>query len=667
MARNKKAKGSRKVQWERSTAPQRPRPDVVATTDHALSEALLARSKGLPVLAPVSAHRGPSVDSTRRLALRVALIEPPESDPKGYERIIGESDLTSINYLDRGRRAANAVCRIRAPSEGGEWYGTGFLVGPRLLVTNNHVLANADEASQAEAEFAHEHDVDGVLRPPIQFNLRPHEIFFTDPKLDVTFVAVAPLSDGGVPLERYGWLQLLPPSGKGVDGEWVTIVQHPNGGPKQISIRSNRIVELRKGTVADDVRDNFVHYLTDTEPGSSGSPVLNDQWQVVAVHHKAVPAPGEVDKKTGEPTRYIGNEGVRTSAIIDKLEEQRFENSHAGLVLGRIEESLGVVPLAKSAQTPVEDTFERDAKPFAATRWKKASGIGYDPSFLRTLRMELGPIYEKVRLAKQVAPLLRGAGYELDYHRFSVVVHKERKFALLTAVNIDGKALHNPGARPTAWRVDARMEEKYQPAGNFYEKAEAREKIYFSRGHLVRRLDPSWGKNLKEAKLGDEDTFHYSNAAPQVQGYNDVDWGNLEDYILERAQTLEKRMTVFQGPIFRLKDPQYGKKREGGPWQIPLTFWKIAVLQKTPDTIVAAAFIIGQTQYVKALYEAKVFKRLTPYTIQELRTNKIQTTVKTIEEETGLDFSAIRRFDAQGSLESTRRSRVISDPAEIII
>jgi len=152
-----------------------------------------------------------------------------------------------------------------------------------------------------------------------------------------------------------------------------------------------------------------------------------------------------------------------------------------------------------------------------------------------------------------------------------------------------------------------------------------------------------------------------------VQGYNDVDWGNLEDYILERAQTLEKRMTVFQGPIFRLKDPQYGKKREGGPWQIPLTFWKIAVLQKTPDTIVAAAFIIGQTQYVKALYEAKVFKRLTPYTIQELRTNKIQTTVKTIEEETGLDFSAIRRFDAQGSLESTRRSRVISDPAEIII
>ena len=667
MAREKDMKVRGRAQWARAAAPQQARPDIVATTDRDLAEALAARSKGLSTLAAPSDQRGPSQDPKGRLALRVALIEPPESDPTGYERIIGESDLTSINYLDRGRRAASTVCRIRAPSEGGEWYGTGFLVGPRLLVTNHHVLGNADEASQAEAEFGYEHDVDGVLRMPIQFNLRPHEIFFTDPNLDVTFVAVAPLSEGGVPLERYGWLQLLPPSGKGVDKEWVTIIQHPNGGAKQISIRSNRIVELPKGAVAEEIRDNFIHYLTDTEPGSSGSPVLNDQWQVVALHHKAVPAPGKVNKNTGEPTRYIGNEGVRTSAILARLEDQRFENAHAGLVLNRIEEGLGLVSIPKTSGASVEDLFERDAKPFAATRWKKASGIGYDPHFLPSMKIDLRPIYAKTKAAGKVAPLLKGAGNELDYHRFSVVVHKDRKFALLTAVNIDGKMLKHPGDRPGGWRVDARMDEKYQPAGNFYEVKEAKEKVYFSRGHLVRRLDPSWGKNVKEAQLGDQDTFHYANAAPQVQGYNDVDWGNLEDYILDRAQTLEKRMTVFQGPIFRDKDPQYGKKREGGPWRIPLTFWKIAVLQKTSDTIVAAAFMIGQTQYVKALYEAKVFKRLAPYTIQELRSNKIQTTIKTIEDETGLDFSAIRRFDAQGSLESTRRTRVISDPADIII
>jgi endonuclease G len=203
-------------------------------------------------------------------------------------------------------------------------------------------------------------------------------------------------------------------------------------------------------------------------------------------------------------------------------------------------------------------------------------------------------------------------------------VHAKRKFALLTAVNIDGKQLKHPGDRPGAWRIDDRMDAKYQPAGKFYEESAATEKVYFSRGHLVRRFDPSWGKTVKDAQLGDQDTFHYANAAPQFQTYNNVDWGDLEDYILDRAQIHEKRMTVFQGPIFRKNDPQYGKKREGGPWRIPLTFWKIAVLQKTPDTVAAAAFMIGQTQYVQALYEAKVFRALSPYTIQELRSNKIQ-------------------------------------------
>lgn len=640
------------------------RRDVVASTDENLSEALSAQLKDL-ALSPD--RRPQSREDPERLAIRAAFVEPPESDPRGHERIIGESDLTSINYLDRGRRAATAVCRIRAPADSGEWYGTGFLVGPRLLVTNHHVLGNADEASQAEAEFGYEHDIDGVLREPVQFNLRPHEIFFTDPVLDVTFVAVAPLSDSGVPIDRYGWLQLLPPSGKGVDKEWVTIIQHPNGGPKQISIRSNRIVRLAEGVVAETVREHFIHYVTDTEPGSSGAPVLNDQWQVIAVHHKAVPAPvGNKKKKLNEPTKFVGNEGIRVSSIYHALEEQRFENTHAGHVLGRLEEGLGLVPVLKTTRASAEDLFERDARPFAVTRWKKAAGIGYDPDFL-SVKIDLRPIYARAKADGRVAPLLKGGGNELAYHRFSVVIDAERKFALLTAVNIDGKMLKHPGDRPSAWRIDDRMDEKYQLAGNFYEERVAKEKVYFSRGHLVRRFDPSWGKSVKEAQLGDQDTFHYANAAPQFQAYNNVDWGDLEDYILDRAQTHEKRMTIFQGPVFRKNDPQYGREREGGPWRIPLTFWKIAVLQKQSDTVVAAAFMNGQTQYVKALYEAKVFKALSPYTIQELRSNKIQTTIETIEEETGLDFSAIRPFDAQGSLESTRRTRTITGPGDIII
>ena len=150
----------------------------------------------------------------QRTRIRKTLIESDQSDPNGFERIIGESDLLSINFLHRGQRAAAAVCRIRVPGDGGGWMATGFLVGPRLLMTNNHVLSSAAEAAQAECEFEYEHDVDGVMRPAVQFNLAPNEVFFTDMELDVTLVAVVPFSDGGVPIDRYGHLPLISVSGK---------------------------------------------------------------------------------------------------------------------------------------------------------------------------------------------------------------------------------------------------------------------------------------------------------------------------------------------------------------------------------------------------------------------------------------------------------------------
>ena len=103
------------------------RPDVVATTNEALVKALLAASR-MVVSARVSGKRLRPTDDEERLAVRRDLVESRDNDPTGFERIIGESDLTSINYLDRGRRAAAAVCRIRAPADGGEWYGTAFLV-----------------------------------------------------------------------------------------------------------------------------------------------------------------------------------------------------------------------------------------------------------------------------------------------------------------------------------------------------------------------------------------------------------------------------------------------------------------------------------------------------------------------------------------------------------
>jgi endonuclease G len=643
------------------------RSDVVCTDNEGLSEALL-RSVGAGSTVATPAQRSKRREAAERdkalLKRRVGYIESDKSDPNGFERIIGESDLTSINYLQRGLRAAAAVCRIKLPGEGGFSYGTGFLVGPRLLMTNHHVLGSPSQAGQAEAEFGFEHDLDGVLKRPSQFNLQPEELFFTDPALDVTLVAVAPFAEDAAPIERFGRLPLVPMTGKVVDGEFVTIVQHPGGQPKQISIRASQIVRLGASQLPGVNLDHFIHYMTDTEPGSSGAPVLNDQWQVVALHHKAVPDPKSLSK--GGKVEWIANEGVRISAIFNLLERKRFEVPAAAAALDRLDSSLGLLPL-DGARSQDSGRFEKDGSPFAETRWSRSTpGIGHDENFL-TVPVKLAPIYSKLRSKGLVAPLKSGSGHELDYLHYTSVIHAKRKFALLTVVDIDGKALRHPGDRPGSWRRDPRIDDVYQPAGEFYEKAKGDDKVQFSRGHLVRRLDPAWGDTDTLAKMGDMDTFHYTNAAPQFQRYNDVDWGNLEDYLLDRAQTTEKRMTVFTGPIYRDDDPYYGRNREGGPWQIPLTFWKIALLQKTEDTVVAAAFINGQIQYVRALYEAKVFNNLTPYTIDQLRKGSIQTSVAGIEAETGLDFGAIRKLDAQGSLESTRQSRWIARVEDVII
>jgi V8-like Glu-specific endopeptidase len=57
----------------------------------------------------------------------------------------------------------------------------------------------------------------------------------------------------------------------------VYIIQHPNGGVKKVGMVHNIVV---------NVTDDVIQYRTDTESGSSGSPVFNEQWQVVGLHHR---------------------------------------------------------------------------------------------------------------------------------------------------------------------------------------------------------------------------------------------------------------------------------------------------------------------------------------------------------------------------------------------
>jgi endonuclease G, mitochondrial len=638
------------------------------------------RMAGSAAAMDVEALIGMTPEAQSRVVVRQSLIEPQERDPNGRERLIGISDLCSINFLSRGLAAAKSVARIRVrqTSGFGEWYGTGFLAAPGLLLTNHHVLRSMDEAALAVVEFDFEHDVHGVESTRRVFNVTPSRLFFTDAELDCTFVALAPRSFEGMPLDEFGHLPLIPQSGKAIDGEWLTMIQHPGGQPKQIAIRDSQVVALSQEDVLSVDPNIFIHYTTDSEPGSSGAPVFNDQWQVVALHHRGVPDFNERGERLardgqtvwtedmGEDAKgWIANEGIRVSALYQMLASRQFTSHDARTTLDRLRFglSLGKRSMAQ-VQGPTSAESELEAQGADSTADFFDGLEGYDVDFLsrRVPRPK-----DNTRKEHQ-AKLEDSNGTELKYTHFSIVFDSDRRFARYTAVNIDGSRLHRNSGVTKSWRRDGRIDVEIQPDDDFYVKSLAEESVYFQRGHLVRRVDPSWG-TPEEAKRAVEDTFHFTNAAPHVGQFNDTIWGNLEDYLLEKCDVTEKRMSVFSGPIFRSTDPSnYGIERRGGPYTIPVDYWKVVVIQKTPTKIAAAAFMIGHGSLLDALHEEeRVFSGLHPFTPAELVDQGIQTSIASIEEATGLSFGTLKQFDSVDGLESTFRSRPLRTFSDIVI
>ncbi|MDQ0751125.1 endonuclease G [Streptomyces africanus] len=244
--------------------------------------------------------------------------------PQANERIIDLSnELQAWSFLPRGVRAGATVARITLRRDGRELpHGTGFLVSPRLLMTNHHVLPDESFARQCFAEFNAQVTVDNVPDTAVRMELDPGTFFAADQRLDFALVAVTPTQDGRPPGEVFGWNRLSVQFGKLVLGEKVNIIGHPDGRLKEIVLRDNAVL----------VRlDDFVQYRTDTRPGNSGSPVFNDQWEVVALHHSGVPKKddqGRVLRKDGRPWSqgdgddaidWVANEGVRISSILKHL------------------------------------------------------------------------------------------------------------------------------------------------------------------------------------------------------------------------------------------------------------------------------------------------------------------------------------------------------------
>jgi V8-like Glu-specific endopeptidase len=306
------------------------------------------------------------------------------------EAIIGGNDLLPIWFLNRGAELRRTVARIKVvTSKGAEGYGTGFLVGPGILLTNRHVLDYSDIqgdsllsiVANAVAEFDVE-IVPEVIAPgktrlvsstPAVFRLAPQTLLLTDAwnALDYVLIALESKSvDGQHDISEYGYNRLSADMGKTVTGEPVFIIQHPNGESKKISLLNNRMM-IR------DEKSSYLYYEADTEPGSSGSPVFNRQWEVVALHHSVEYARDPEDRilakdgslwneamGTAAIKTMSFNEGVRVSRILKQVETKReatLQNLQANASLDIISDGgMRILDnlLATAHQAPVEELMK---------------------------------------------------------------------------------------------------------------------------------------------------------------------------------------------------------------------------------------------------------------------------------------------------------------------
>ena len=615
------------------------------------------------------------------------------------EALLGTNDLVEWNFLARCMCVSLPVCRIVVARPTGTLRATGFLIAPGIVLTNHHVLPNEDFAGSASIEFGYRYNIAGQIGTIEAFDLAPGKFYVSDEALDFAAVAVKPAARSGrSDIARFSYLRLHAEAGKVAKGDFVTIIQHPDGEPLRIALRENEVIDA-------DLAKPVIWYRADTAHGSSGAPVFNDSFQVAALHSSgriqrndrgeyALRAGGFATSLEGlrdSDVIWEANVGVRVSRIapaLIKLAAAKFpavapaisaamaggdvlsaaiDQARDGapganeLPAGREVRNAGDLSLTTAAprgansrelilplqlrvslespaggagvRTPltgIGDSLEKFTMQVPVIFDGLDSRTGYRPDFLKLKGGKKIALPKLTALGKTVAAPLTGTSkHELKYHKFSVVVHKERRMALFTAANVDWSdaAKKIDGKKPTRqeltgladmvieqWVLDPRIAPGHQLPDRFYTD----DRGAFDKGHLVRREDVCWGSSFADIQKANGDTYHVTNCTPQIEGFNrsgsgEENWGDFENEVARQAKA--EQLILFSGPVLETQDRWFRGLDDNGSVriQVPRRFWKIVVARGATGLPEAFGFILAQDVIAITEVEFVVSKTWKPH------------------------------------------------------
>lgn len=279
--------------------------DLVSTVRDLLNE----KSPRRPFLDDLLANRPTPTEGEARHADGTPVFLKDDDSISEPEALLYYDDLTIpigrvpalVATLQRLLELAPSVCRLVVDVHGAGMTGSGFRITQDLLLTNWHVVHHPTDGTRATAvtaEFGYEDDGQGGALAP------------TVIPCDVASIETDKADDWAVIRPKQQLMDAWPivKLSSAVDPVAQTpayIVQHPRGERKRLGFVRNQVSTFD---------DRVIHYLTDTEPGSSGSPVFDGQGGLIGLHH----AGGTPQMVVGKPP-LTKNEGIRIPRVIAGL------------------------------------------------------------------------------------------------------------------------------------------------------------------------------------------------------------------------------------------------------------------------------------------------------------------------------------------------------------